>query len=207
MTRRFDRDTRGRKIHMQSFGALRHFDYNVAGAYAYEQVMQTIRALGLGMSVVEEQYRRTVFNIVARNQDDHVKNIAFLMDRSGRWRLSPAYDVAYAYNPLRLGTREHRMSTGGKRDDFERADLARFAESFRPQENRRDWRCRSSGLRGRHVAAVRGGSRGGGRASPADRKGAPDSAALTVDDGSRCERGLAPRAASASPAVRDLLAK
>ena len=129
MTRRFDRDTRGRKIHMQSFGALRHFDYNVAGAYAYEQVMQTIRALGLGMSVVEEQYRRTVFNIVARNQDDHVKNIAFLMDRSGRWRLSPAYDVAYAYNPLGLGTREHRMSTGGKRDDFERADLARFAES------------------------------------------------------------------------------
>ena len=129
MTRRFDRDARGRKIHMQSFGALRHFDYNVAGAYAYEQVMQTIRALGLGMSVVEEQYRRTVFNIVARNQDDHVKNIAFLMDRSGAWRLSPAYDLAYAYNPRGPWTREHQMSAGGKRDGFERADLARFAES------------------------------------------------------------------------------
>ena len=129
MTRRFDRDTDGRKIHVQSFGALQHFDYNVAGAYAYEQVMQTIRALGLGMSVVEEQYRRTVFNIVARNQDDHVKNIAFLMDRRGRWRLSPAYDVAYAYNPLRRWTREHQMSAGGKRDGFERADLERFAES------------------------------------------------------------------------------
>ena len=129
MTRRFDRDPRGRKIHMQTFGALRHFDYNVAGVYAYEQVMQTIRALGLGMSVVEEQYRRTVFNIVARNQDDHVKNIAFLMDRSGGWRLSPAYDVAYAYNPQGPWTREHQMSVVGKRAGFERADLERFAES------------------------------------------------------------------------------
>ena len=129
MTRRFDRDAQGRKIHKQTFGALRHFDYNVAGAYAYEQVMQTIRALGLGMSVVEEQYRRTVFNIVARNQDDHVKNIAFLMDRSGGWRLSPAYDVAYAYNPQGSWTREHQMSVVGKRAGFERADLERFAES------------------------------------------------------------------------------
>ena len=129
MTRRFDRDTQGRKIHVQTFGALRHFDYNLSGVYAYEQVMQTIRTLGLGMSAVEEQYRRTVFNIVARNQDDHVKNIAFLMDRRGVWRLSPAYDVAYAYNPSGTWTREHRMSVAGKRDGFERTDLERFAES------------------------------------------------------------------------------
>ena len=129
MTRRFDRDALGRKIHMQTFGALRHFDYNAAGAYGYEQVMQIIRALGLGMSAVEEQYRRTVFNIVARNQDDHVKNIAFLMDRRGVWRLSPAYDVAYAYNPTGTWTHEHQMSVAGKRDGFERADLERFAES------------------------------------------------------------------------------
>ena len=129
MTRRFDRDARGRKIHMQSFGALRHFDYNVAGGYAYEQVMQTIRRLGLGMSVVEEQYRRTVFNIVARNQDDHVKNIAFLMDRRGEWRLSPAYDLAYAHNSRGPWTREHQMSVAGKQGGFELADLQRFAES------------------------------------------------------------------------------
>ncbi len=129
MTRRFDRDSQGRKIHMQTFGALRHFDYNAAGAYGYEQVMQTIRALGLGMSVVEEQYRRTVFNVVARNQDDHVKNIAFLMDRRGAWRLSPAYDVAYAHNPRGLWTSAHQMSLAGKRDGFERTDLERFAES------------------------------------------------------------------------------
>ena len=129
MTRRFDRDSQGRKIHVQTFAALRHFDYNVAGTYAYEQVMQTIRALGLGMSGVEEQYRRTVLNVVARNQDDHVKNIAFLMDRRGVWRLAPAYDVAYAYNPAGTWTREHQMSVAGKRDGFERADLERFAES------------------------------------------------------------------------------
>ena len=128
MTRRFDRDAQGRKIHVQTLAALRHFDYNVAGAYAYEQVMQTIRTLGLGMSAVEEQYRRTVFNVVARNQDDHVKNIAFLMDRRGVWRLAPAYDVAYAYNPAGTWTHEHQMSVAGKRDGFERADLERFAE-------------------------------------------------------------------------------
>ena len=129
MTRRFDRDTDGRKVHMQTFGGLCHFDYNTAGAYGYEQVMQVIRSLGLGMSVVAEQYRRAAFNIVARNQEDHVKNIAFLMDRRGAWRLSPAYDVAYAYNPAGTWKREHQMSVAGKRDGFERADLERFAES------------------------------------------------------------------------------
>ena len=129
MTRRFDRDADGRKLHMQSLGALRHFDYNLAGAYAYEQAIETIRHLRLGMTAVEQQYRRTVFNIVARNQDDHVKNISFLMDRSGAWRLSPAYDVAYAYNPGGDWTSQHQMSIAGKRDGFERADLAHFAET------------------------------------------------------------------------------
>ena len=127
MTRRFDRDGEGRKLHMQSLGALRHFDYNVAGAYAYEQAVETIRLLGLGMGEVEQFLRRAVFNVVARNQDDHVKNIAFLMDRSGRWRLSPAYDIAYAYNADGPWTREHQMSLAGRRSGFERDDLLRFA--------------------------------------------------------------------------------
>ncbi|MCY3599704.1 MAG: type II toxin-antitoxin system HipA family toxin [Gemmatimonadetes bacterium] len=129
MTRRFDRGAKGRKIHMQSLAALRHFDYNLPGAYAYEQAVETIRRLGLGMAVVEEQYRRAVFNIVARNQDDHVKNITFLMNRSGAWRLSPAYDVAYAYNPRGRWTGRHQMSMAGKRDGFERVDLLKFAET------------------------------------------------------------------------------
>lgn len=129
MTRRFDRDAKGRKIHVQSLAALRHYDLNDPRSYAYEQAMQTIRGLGLGMPAIEEQFRRTVFNVVARNQDDHVKNISFLMDRTGKWKLSPAYDMIYAYNPSGLWTREHQMSMAGKRDDFEREDIFRFAAS------------------------------------------------------------------------------
>ncbi len=129
MTRRFDRDAQGGKLHMQSLGALRHFNYRQAGAYAYEQAMETIHRLGLGMAAVEQQFHRAVFNIVARNQDDHVKNISFLMERNGEWRLSPAYDVAYSYNPTGDWTAQHQMSVAGKRDDFERNDLLRFAET------------------------------------------------------------------------------
>lgn len=129
MTRRFDRDAAGNKVHMQSLAALRHFDYRDAGAHSYEQAMETVRELGLGMVAVEEQYRRAVFNVVARNQDDHVKNISFLMNRAGDWRLSPAYDVTYAYNPLGQWTDQHQMSLAGKRGSFDRGDLLRLAEA------------------------------------------------------------------------------
>ena len=129
MTRRFDRDSRGRKIHMQSLAALRHFDFNLPGAYSYEQAIDTVRDLGLGTSAVEEQFRRAVFNVIARNQDDHVKNISFLMDRQGNWRLSPAYDVVYAYNPSGAWTGDHQMSLAGKRNDFEREDILSLADS------------------------------------------------------------------------------
>lgn len=99
MTRRFDRTPVGGKLHMQSLGAMAHFDYNQPGAYGYEQAVQAMRRLGLGLDELEQFYRRVVFNILARNQDDHVKNIAFLMDRQGNWRLSPAFDMVYSYNP------------------------------------------------------------------------------------------------------------
>ena len=129
MTRRFDRDMTGRKVHMQSLGAMRHFDFNDPSAYSYEQAVMTIRDLGLGMVAVEEQFRRAIFNVMARNQDDHVKNIAFLMDRSGKWSLSPAYDVVYAWNPSGAWTRDHQMSLAGRRNGFERDDILRFATS------------------------------------------------------------------------------
>jgi serine/threonine-protein kinase HipA len=128
MTRRFDRPTGTSKLHMQSLGGLRHFDFNLDGAYSYEQALLTIRELGLPMDAVEQQFRRMAYNVVARNQDDHVKNIAFLMDRGGAWSLSPAYDVTYAYNPRRRWTRVHQMTLNGKRDDFAPADFARCAE-------------------------------------------------------------------------------
>ncbi|ORJ53670.1 type II toxin-antitoxin system HipA family toxin [Geothermobacter hydrogeniphilus] len=118
MTRRFDRPGGGGKLHMQSLGALAHFDYNLAGAYGYEQALQVIRRLDLSMDAVEEMFRRMVFNILARNQDDHVKNIAFLMDRSGNWSLAPAFDLTYSFQPTGKWTSSHQMTLNGKRDGF-----------------------------------------------------------------------------------------
>ncbi|WP_319524110.1 HipA domain-containing protein [uncultured Desulfosarcina sp.] len=134
MTRRFDRTDDGEKLYMQSLCGLAHFDFNMAGAYSYEQALLAIRQLGLPMDAVEEQFRRMAFNIIARNQDDHVKNIAFLMDKNGRWSLSPAFDVTYSYNPDGAWTGSHQMTMNGKRDDFILDDFracARFASMKR----------------------------------------------------------------------------
>lgn len=123
MTRRFDRPDGGPKLHMQTAGALEHVSYNEPGAYSYEQLLLLIRRLGLGTPAVEQQFRRMVFNVVARNQDDHVKNVAFLMDRDGAWSLAPAYDVTWAWKPGNPWLDSHQMTIGGKRDDFTIADL------------------------------------------------------------------------------------
>lgn len=123
MTRRFDRTPDGGKLHLQSLCGIAHFDFNQAGAYSYEQAFQVARRLGLPQPDVTELFRRAVFNILSRNQDDHTKNIAFLMDRRGAWRLAPAYDLIYAYNPSGAWTSRHQMTLNGKRDAFETADL------------------------------------------------------------------------------------
>ncbi|HWG76496.1 MAG TPA: HipA domain-containing protein [Steroidobacteraceae bacterium] len=123
MSRRFDRLMDGGKLHMQSLAALAHFDYNSAGAYSYEQAFDVMKRLGLPMHAREQQFRRMVFNVIARNQDDHVKNIAFVMDKSGAWSLSPAFDVTYAFNPKGLWTSRHQMTINGKADAFSRADF------------------------------------------------------------------------------------
>ncbi len=129
MTRRFDRLEGGRKLHMQSLAALAHYDFNQAGAYSYEQALMMIRRLGLPMQAIEEQFRRMAFNIIGRNQDDHVKNIAFLMDRSGKWSLSPAFDMTYSFNPDGLWTSTHQMSMNGKREGFTLDDFRACADS------------------------------------------------------------------------------
>ena len=128
MTRRFDRPSEGGKLHMQSLAALAHFDFNSAGAYSYEQAFDVIKRLRLPMHAREQQFRRMIFNIVARNQDDHVKNIAFLMDKAGAWSLSPAFDVTYAYNPTGPWTNRHQMTINGKTDDFTREDFKAVAQ-------------------------------------------------------------------------------
>jgi serine/threonine-protein kinase HipA len=129
MTRRFDRRDDGGKLHMQSLGAIAHLDFNDPQAHSYEQAINVIRQLGLHMDDIEEQFRRMVFNVVARNQDDHVKNIAFLMDKEGQWSLSPAFDVMYSYNPSGIWTASHQMSLAGKRDGFTPDDLRAVAKT------------------------------------------------------------------------------
>jgi serine/threonine-protein kinase HipA len=128
MTRRFDRLGDGGKLHMQSLAALAHFDFNSAGSHSYEQAFDVIKRLGLSMHAREQQFRRMIFNVVARNQDDHVKNIAFLMDKAGHWSLSPAFDVTYAYNPAGLWTKRHQMTINGKTDEFTREDFKAVAQ-------------------------------------------------------------------------------
>ena len=118
MTRRFDRLAGGEKLHMQSLSALAHYDFNMAGAYSYEQALLVMRQLQLPMQAIEQQFRRMAFNIVARNQDDHVKNIAFLMNKPGEWSLSPAFDMTYSFNPAGAWTASHQMTMNGKRDNF-----------------------------------------------------------------------------------------
>jgi serine/threonine-protein kinase HipA len=128
MTRRFDRLSDGGKLHMQSLAALAHFDFNSAGTYSYEQAFDVIKRLGLSMHAREQQFRRLIFNVIARNQDDHVKNIAFLMDKAGVWSLSPAFDITYAYNPAGSWTSRHQMTINGKTDEFTRDDFKAVAQ-------------------------------------------------------------------------------
>ncbi len=127
MTKRFDR-VGGDKLHMTSLCGLGHFDFNDPAATSYEQAFVLARQLQVPREHVAQLFKRMVFNVVFRNQDDHTKNIAFLMDRSGAWQLSPAFDVAYSYNPNGLWTSKHQMSINGKRDDFIVSDFLSAAE-------------------------------------------------------------------------------
>ena len=130
MTERFDRLENGEKVHMQSLCAMAHHDFNLARATGYEQAFQTCRDLNLPISDFDQLFRRMVFNVMARNQDDHTKNIAFLMDKDGKWRLAPAFDICFSYNPKGDWTSRHQMTLGGKSDDFTKNDLITIATLF-----------------------------------------------------------------------------
>lgn len=129
MTRRFDRLDHEQKVHMQTLCGLAHFDYKVLHAYSYEQVFQVMRRLRLPYAQAEDMYRRMVLNVIARNQDDHTKNISFLMNREGKWRLSPAYDISWCYNPQGAWTAKHQMSINGKWDDITEQDMLDVAKN------------------------------------------------------------------------------
>ena len=127
ITKRFDR-IGTQKVHMQTLCGIAHYDYRLLRAYSYEHAFNIMRGLRLTYQEAQEMFRRMVFNVVVRNQDDHTKNISFLMDESGQWRLSPAYDIGYAYNPKGAWTATHQMSVNGKFDTITRQDLLVCAE-------------------------------------------------------------------------------
>lgn len=130
MTQRFDRLPDGGKLHVQSFCAMRHFDYNEVTSYSYEQLFQTMRMLGLTYAEAEQLYRRMAFNVMARNCDDHTKNFAFTMDKQGQWRLSPAFDVCHAYRPNSPWVSQHALSINGKRQGINYTDLKSVAQQM-----------------------------------------------------------------------------
>ncbi|ARN77596.1 toxin HipA [Nonlabens spongiae] len=130
MTQRFDREANNTKHHMQTLCAINHYDYNLVGEYSYEQLFQTMRLLRLPYPDAEEMFRRMVFNVLARNCDDHTKNFSFLLKQRGRWELSPAYDICFAYDPKSIWVSKHSLSINGKRENFIKEDMLKVAKSM-----------------------------------------------------------------------------
>jgi len=130
LTKRFDRTDEGEKIHMQTFGALAGIDFRIPRASSYETLFRLMKRLQLPYPQIEQQYRRLLFNVVARNHDDHVKNFSFLMNKDGKWHIAPAYDLCFSYSPGGSWTNVHQSSINGKYDNFSRADLLDFAKRY-----------------------------------------------------------------------------
>lgn len=130
MTKRFDRVKGKEKLHVQSLCAMQHFDFSQVGMYAYEQAFQTIRMLRLPAIAAEQLYRRMVFNVMARNCDDHTKNISFIMDKTGEWHLAPAYDLTYSYNPNSQWVSRQSMSVNGKTEKITIDDLLKVGKEM-----------------------------------------------------------------------------
>lgn len=134
MTRRFDRTEQGGKNFVQTLAAVAHFDYYESGLYSYEQLFMTMRQLNMPQSAIEEQFRRVVFNVVGCNQDDHVKNFSFKMDRQGNWNIAPAYDLCHAEGSD--FTRSHQLSINSKTSELTLQDLKHLAKYARLPRNR-----------------------------------------------------------------------
>ena len=130
MTRRFDREEGNKKIHLQSFCAMAHYDFNEVNAFSYEQLFETMRTLLLPYTDAEQLYRRMVFNIMARNCDDHTKNFGFLMNTNGKWKLAPAFDICHSYRPGSTWVSQHSLSVNGKRLNITREDLLLVAKNM-----------------------------------------------------------------------------
>ncbi len=130
MTRRFDREPGKGKLHIQSFCAIAHYDFNEVTAFSYEQLFETMRSMRLPYTDAEQLYRRMVFNVMARNCDDHTKNFSFSMDKTGKWKLAPAFDVCHSYRPGSTWVSQHSLSMNGKRQNITRDDLLEVAKKM-----------------------------------------------------------------------------
>lgn len=131
MTKRFDREGGSTKHHIQTFCAMKHFDYNALTSYSYEQLFQTMRELKMPYPAAEQMFRRMVFNVLARNCDDHTKNFSFRLKKGGVWELSPAYDICHAYQPKHAWVSQHILSINGKRTNITKDDFLIVGESIR----------------------------------------------------------------------------
>lgn len=130
MTKRFDREGGEQKHHIQTLCAMQHYDFSQITGFSYEQLFQTMRLLRLPYPDAEQMYRRMVFNVIARNCDDHTKNFAFRLKKDGNWELAPAYDICFAYRPGSDWVSQHNLSINGKRKDITKADLLQIAKSM-----------------------------------------------------------------------------
>ena len=130
MTKRFDREGGDVKHHVQTFCALRHFDYNLMNSFSYEQLFQCMRELKLSYADAEQMFRRLVFNVIARNCDDHTKNFSFILKKDSKWELAPAYDICHAYRPGSKWASQHALSINGKRTNISRTDLLAIGKSI-----------------------------------------------------------------------------
>lgn len=130
LTKRFDRINNGEKIHMQTLGALAGIDYKIQKVSSYETLFRVMKRLRLPYYQFEQQYRRALFNVIARNHDDHVKNFSFLMNKEGKWQISPAYDITFQYKAGGNWTNVHQSSINGKFDNFTRNDLLNLGKTF-----------------------------------------------------------------------------
>lgn len=131
MTKRFDREGSYTKHHSQTFCAIKHYDYNRIDSYSYEQLFQTMRELKLTYAEAEQMFRRMVFNVAARNCDDHTKNFSFILKQGGRWELAPAYDICHAYRPGSEWVSRHALSICGMRENISRENLITVGKSIR----------------------------------------------------------------------------
>jgi len=130
MTLRFDREHGKGKLHIQSFCAMAHYDFSEVTSFSYEQLFETMRSMLLPYTDAEQLYRRMVFNVMARNCDDHTKNFSFSMDKTGKWKLAPAFDVCHSYRPGSRWVSQHSLSINGKRQNITRNDLLQVAKNM-----------------------------------------------------------------------------